>query len=337
MRIALDVMGSDNHPRPDIAGGILAAREYDDTILLVGEEQIIRRELDSQPAQVQRAKLEIVPAEDRVLMTDSPGLVGKAKPKSSIHVGLNLVRDGSADAFVSAGNTGAILAIATLHTLKRIPGIKRPALGSILRVSDRQIILLDIGANADSKPEWMVQFALMGIIYARRALQLNDVRVALLSNGEEEGKGSQLVRDTAALLRSAPVHFVGNIEPKELMRGLADVVVTDGFVGNVTIKAFEAFGNLLFSLIRTEVRRNALTTIGALLARPAFRRVYARVDPSEVGGAPLLGVNGVVIIGHGRSDARAIKNAIRQARLAVQGQVVQAIQEEIGKYPTSVE
>lgn len=333
MRIALDAMGSDNCPFPDVVGGVMAAREFGDTVLLVGDAPRIESALASQP--IRGAKIEIVPASEQILMADRPSLVGKSKPGSSVHIGLNLVRDGLADAFVSAGNTGAILTVATLHTLKRIRGVKRPALSAILRASGRQLIMLDIGANADTKPEWMAQFALMGAIYARHAFELKAVRVALLSNGEEENKGNQLIQDSAALLKSLPLQFIGNIEPKELVRGVADVVVTDGFVGNITIKAFEAFGSLLFDLIRTEVRRSPLSILGALLARPSFRRVYKQIDPFEIGGAPLLGVNGVVIIGHGRSDARAIKNAVGQARLAVQGHIVQAIQEEIGKTHSS--
>lgn len=325
MRIALDAMGSDDFPVPDIAGAVLAAREWDDTIYLVGNSSRIRQELDQHDTG--GLKLEIVHASDTISMTDKPSAVGEAKPDSSMHVGLNLVKDSRADAFVTAGNTGAAMAIATLYTLRRIRGVKRPALSSIVRVGNRTVILLDIGANADAKPEWLGQFALMGQIYAQNALGIASPRIALLSNGEEEGKGNSLIHEARAVINQLNVNFVGNVEPKDVLRGQADVVVSDGFVGNIAIKSFEAVVGTMFDLIRDEIKRDLISTIGGLLARRAFRRVYKQVDPFEIGGAPLLGVNGVVIIGHGRSNAKAIKNAIRQARLAVSGQIIDRIQE----------
>lgn len=327
MRIAVDVMGSDNHPVPDVEGAIMAAREFGDSIFLVGDEAQIKKEITKH--NIANLRIEIVHASQSIDMTDKPSLVGKEKPQSSMHVGMELVRSDQADAFVTAGNTGAILAIATLFILKRIPGVKRPALASLVRIAEgKTIILLDIGGNADAKPEWMVQFALMGKIYAQNALQLSNPRVALLSNGEEEGKGNILIRESGQLLSTNPsLNFVGNVEPKDMLRGAVDVIVTDGFVGNITIKTLEAMGSALSGLIRQEIQRDAISLVGGLLARPAFGRVYKQIDPFEIGGAPLLGVNGVVIVGHGRSNAFAIKNAIRQARLAVNGRVVQAIQE----------
>lgn len=323
----MDVMGSDNHPVPDVEGAIMAAREFGDSIFLVGDEAQIKKEITKH--NIANLRIEIVHASQSIDMTDKPSLVGKEKPQSSMHVGMELVRSDQADAFVTAGNTGAILAIATLFILKRIPGVKRPALASLVRIAEgKTIILLDIGGNADAKPEWMVQFALMGKIYAQNALQLSNPRVALLSNGEEEGKGNILIRESGQLLSTNPsLNFVGNVEPKDMLRGAVDVVVTDGFVGNITIKTLEAMGSALSGLIRQEIQRDAISLVGGLLARPAFGRVYKQIDPFEIGGAPLLGVNGVVIVGHGRSNAFAIKNAIRQARLAVNGRVVQAIQE----------
>jgi glycerol-3-phosphate acyltransferase PlsX len=328
MRIAVDVMGSDSQPVPDVEGSVLAAREYGETIILVGDKTQTQTELAKH--NTKGLSIELQHAEQIITMDDKPGLVGKAKPESSMHVGMRLVRDGGADAFVTAGNTGAVMAIATLSTLGRIRGVKRPALTSIIRVANnRTIILLDIGANADSKPDWMVQFATMGRIYAQRALGLSNPRVAVLSNGEEDTKGNQLIRETAKLLRQAELDFVGNIEPKEMLQGEADVIVTDGFVGNIAIKSLEAMGAALFTVLRTEIKKDTLAMLGAFLAQRAFRRVYRQVDPFEIGGAPLLGVNGVVIVGHGRSNAKAIKNAIRQARLAVNGQVIQAIEQGI--------
>ncbi len=334
MRIAVDAMGSDTYPAPDVEGAVLAAQELSEQIILVGNKALIEKELAKHSTG--GLKIEILHADEVITMEDKPANVGKTKPKSSMHVGMNLVKNGEADAFVTAGNTGAAMTIATLFTLHRIKHVKRPALSSIIRVTnDRTVILLDIGANTDSKPEWMYQFALMGRIYAQRALGLANPRVALLSNGEEETKGNELIHQTADLLQGTSLNFVGNIEPKDMIRGEADVIVSDGFVGNITIKTLEAMGSALFNLIRQEIKQDAIATVGALLARRAFRKVYRQIDPFEIGGAPLLGVNGVVIIGHGRSNAKAVKNAIRQARLAVAGQVIQSIAEGLSAGPIS--
>lgn len=325
MRIALDAMGSDNCPVPDVEGAVLAARQYGDLIYLVGEEPLIQRELAKYD--VTGLKLEVVHAPQTITMTDKPGEVGKSKPQSSMHLGMNLIRDGKADAFVTAGNTGAALAIATLFTLKRIPGVKRPALTALIRVGGQSIIALDVGANADSRPDWLVQFAIMGSLYAKATLGLQNARVALLSNGEEEEKGNEVIREAHEMLKSSLVNFVGNIEPKDMLSGNVDVIVADGFVGNIMLKSLEGATSLMIRLIREELMRTPLTKVGAALARPAFRRVQKQIDPSEVGGAPLLGVNGVVIIGHGRSNAFAIKNAIGQARKAVDGNLIESIRE----------
>ncbi len=323
MRIALDAMGSDSFPGPDVGGAVLAAREFGDTILLVGDPARIEPELAKR--QTAGLKLEVVPASEIVTMLDKPSVVGKAKPNSSMHIGMNLVKDGKADAFVTAGNTGAALSIATLFTLRRIPGVKRPALSAFVSLSGRAVILLDVGANADSKPEWLAQFALMGKIYAKGTLGLSNPGVGLLSNGEEEGKGNELVHEASALIAALPLNFVGNVEPKDLLKGDADVVVSDGFVGNIMLKSLEAASRVMGNMIREEIMHDTISKLGGLLARGAFQRVYKQVDPFEVGGAPLLGVNGVVIIGHGRSNEKAIKNAIGQARKAVAGHVIEAI------------
>jgi glycerol-3-phosphate acyltransferase PlsX len=238
---------------------------------------------------------------------------------------MNLVREGKADAYVTAGNTGGVLAVATLHTLRRIRGVKRPALAAILPLPAGRVVALDIGANADCRPEYLLQFALMGDIYARAVLGCTRPRVALLSNGEEPGKGNTLVKEAYKLLASSGLNFVGNVEPKEAATCHADVIVADGFTGNIFIKTIEATARMLTDLIRDEIKASPLTAVGGLLAKPAFRRMARRVDPFEVGGGPLLGVNGVVIVAHGRSNARAIKNGIGQARKAVQGGVVEAI------------
>ncbi len=332
MRIALDAMGSDTCPVPDVEGAILAAREYGETILIVGDEKVITPEIAKYDSTGLR--IEIVHAPEAISMDDKPGVVGKSKPNSSMHVGMNLVKSKNADAFVTAGNTGAAMTIATLFTLRRIDKVKRPALSSIIRVMNgHTIIMLDIGANTDSKPEWLLQFALMGQIYVQKALGLQNPKVALLSNGEEETKGNQLIHETTDLLKASKINFVGNIEPRDMLEGNADVIVSDGFVGNIAIKTLEAMGNTLFKLIRTEIKSDPIATVGGLLAQRAFRRVYKQVDPFEIGGAPLLGVDGVVIIGHGRSNAKAIKNAIGQARMAVKGEVIQSISKGLKDFP----
>lgn len=333
MRIAVDAMGSDARPLPDIEGAVMAARESRDTILLVGDEHRIRQELEKYDTN--GLPLEVIHAAHEILMKDRPSVVGKEKPESSMHVGMNLVKDGQADAFVTAGNTGAAYAIAMLHTLRRIPNVKRPALSIIFPVKNKRMIFLDVGANADAKAEWLVQFAIMGNIYAQKALSIPNPRIGILSNGEEEGKGNLLVKETDALLQQLGLNYIGNVEPEDIHHGRTEVVVTDGFTGNILVKTFEATARYLTGTIRDELTSSVFTSIGALLARPAFRRVRNQMDPSEVGGAPLLGVNGIVIIGHGNSDARAIKNAIFQAKRAAQGQIIESIREGIATLTVS--
>ncbi len=318
-------MGSDSYPVPDVAGGVLAAREWpEDQITLVGRSDAISKKLDG--LDTKGLNLDVVDAADVIEMDDEPAWAAREKKASSMHVGMELVRDGEADAFVSAGNTGGVLAVATLQTLKRIRGVKRPALAAILPLPAGQFVTLDIGANADCKPEYLLQFAVMGTVYARAVLGRGEPQVALLSNGEERGKGNQLVKETTKLLGASDLPFLGNVEPKEALACEADVVVHDGFTGNIFIKTIESAASMLNHLIRDEITAGPITAIGGMLAKPAFKRVARCVDPFEIGGGPLLGVNGVVIVAHGRSNARAIKNAVRQARQAVQGGVVEAIQ-----------
>jgi glycerol-3-phosphate acyltransferase PlsX len=331
MRIVVDAMGTDHFPVPDVEGAIAAARDFGDTIILVGDEAAVRREFTRH--NTAGLSIEIVHATDNITMDDKPATVGKLKPDSSMHVGMNLVRNGAADAFVSMGNTGAALSIALLNTLKRIPGVKRPALTAILPFANKPI-LTDVGANADCRPEWLQQFAVMGAAYAQATLGISNPRVGLLSNGEEEGKGNELIRESAKLIAELPLRFIGNVEPKDIFRSAVDVVVMDGFVGNIFIKSLEAGTSALTDAIRTELTANLVSKVGAALARPAFRRVRTRIDPFEIGGAPLLGINGVVIIGHGRSNATAVRNGVRQARAAVQGRVIEAIQQGIAQMPS---
>jgi phosphate acyltransferase len=322
MRIVVDAMGSDNHPQPDVAGAVAAAREWGDEIILVGDEARVQRELDSHDSS--GLPLRVVHAGEVITMTDSPSEASRQKQDSSMHVGLNLVKAGEADAFVSAGNTGGVLAVAMLHTLRRIRGIKRPALGVLFPIAGNPM-LIDNGANADVRPEFLLQFAQMGSLYVERVRGVSHPRIALLSNGEEEGKGNELIKEAIPLLAASGLNYIGNIEPKEFVRGGADVAVTDGFTGNIVMKTAEAIASYMSDLIRDEIKTNPLTMLGGLLAKPAFARVRRRLDPDEVGGAPLLGVDGVVIIAHGRSNDYAIKQAIGQARQAVKHEIVAAI------------
>ncbi len=324
MRIVVDAMGSDGYPVPDVAGAVLAAREWGDEIILVGDRPRIEAELARHDTS--GLKLEIVHASQVIEMADKPTEAAKEKPNSSMHVGLGIVQRGEADAFVTAGNTGAVLTIATLYTLKRIRGVKRPALTAIFPHLKGYVVSADVGANVDCKPEFLVQFAMMASLYAEQAMGVQQPRVALLSNGEEEGKGNELIKEATPLIRAlSSLNYVGNVEPKEVLSGATDVVIHDGFTGNIFIKSIEAAASMVGKLLRQEIKAGVITAIGGLLAKPAFGRVSRRVDPFEIGGAPLLGVDGVVIIGHGRSNALAIKNAVRQARQAVQGRVVESI------------
>jgi glycerol-3-phosphate acyltransferase PlsX len=317
-------MGSDAYPDPDVAGAVLAAREFGDQIILVGDEARIKESLAKHDTA--GLSIDIQHASQVIEMDDKPAEASRQKKDSSMHVGMQLVKDGQADAFVSAGNTGGILAVATLHTLRRIRGIARPALGVVFPIKERPM-LIDNGANADCKPEYLLQFGLMGSLFVERVLGIENPRVALLSNGEEEGKGNLLIKETIPLLENSGLNYIGNIEPKEFMRGEADVAVTDGFTGNLIMKTAESISGYMTDVIRDEMMKGPRSIMGGLLVRPAFARVRRQLDPNEVGGAPLLGVNGVVIIGHGRSNDFAIKQAIRQARLAVEKDVVGAIKD----------
>jgi glycerol-3-phosphate acyltransferase PlsX len=330
MRIVVDAMGSDEHPGPDVAGAVMAARQFGDAVILVGDRPRVAAELASQDTA--GLSIDVVHAAEAISMKDSPSTAARDKRDSSMHVGLRLVREGAADAFVSAGNTGAILAVATLRQtgLGRIPGILRPALGVVFPIESKPM-LIDNGANADAKPEYLVQFGLMGSLYVERVRGIARPRVALISNGEEEGKGNLLIKETIPLMEASGLNYVGNIEPKEFVRGDADVAVVDGFTGNIMMKTAEAVAGYMSDTIRNYIMAGTLTKIGGALARPAFRRVRDQLNPDEVGGAPLLGVNGVVIIAHGRSNAYAMKQAIGQARRVVEKRIVEAIADGLAR------
>ncbi|MDQ7029423.1 MAG: phosphate acyltransferase PlsX [Ardenticatenia bacterium] len=325
MRIAVDAMGGDHAPAAPVEGALLAAREYGVSVVLVGQPEAVERELARHD--ITGLSVEIEPASQVIEMDESPALAVRAKPDSSMVVGMKLLKAGRADGFFSAGNTGGVLAAAIFH-LGRIKGIKRPALSTIFPTMTGHCLLLDVGANAEVKPEFLVQFALMGHVYADRVLGRPAPRVGLVSNGEEESKGPPVVQEAHRLLKQAgEINFIGNVEGKDIPAGLADVVVTDGFTGNVIIKLAEGLGSLMKQLIREELTRDPLSMAGALLSKRAFNRLSRRTDYSVYGGAPLLGVNGVVIIGHGRSNPVAVKNGVRVAKTAVEQEVVPTIRE----------
>jgi glycerol-3-phosphate acyltransferase PlsX len=265
-------------------------------------------------------------------MDEHPAAAVKAKKDCSMVVGMELLKRHEADGFYTAGNSGGALA-AALFRLGRIRGIKRPSISTVFPSQTPQgyCFLLDIGANADCRPDYLLQFAIMGSIYAERVLGVANPRVAILSNGEEEGKGNQLVQETVPLLKDGGFHFVGNAEGKDIPWGHADVVVTDGFTGNVIIKLAEGVSKYLLDLLKTEITSSNVSKVGAMLAKPAFDQVKKRLDYREYGGAPLLGVDGVVIVGHGRSDARAIRNGIRMAAQAVENGVLEAIKQGLAE------
>jgi glycerol-3-phosphate acyltransferase PlsX len=324
MRIVVDAMGSDNHPVPDVVGAVDAAREFGDTLILTGDEAQIEGILSQQ--NMTGVDIEIKHASQAISMTDKPSDVFKNKPDSSVHVGLKLVKDGEADAFVSMGNTGAILGIAMLRPvgLGRIRGIKRPSIGVLFPIKE-QPFLIDNGTNAECKPEYLLQFGIMGSLYVERMRGIKNPRVGLISNGEEEGKGTALIREAMPLLAASGLNYIGSIEPKEFMFGGVDVAVCDGFTGNILMKTAEAIAKYMANELREQIQSGLITAVGGLLAKPAFAKVRKQLDPEEVGGAPLLGVNGVVIIGHGRSSAYAVKQAVGQARQMVENKVVEAI------------
>jgi len=324
LKIALDVMGGDYAPQATVHGGVWAARDFGLEVHLVGRPSVIQAEL--QKHDTRGLSLPIVPASQVVEMGEAPAAAVRAKPDSSMVVGVQHLKRNACDAFVTMGNTGGGLAAALLH-LGRIPGIKRPAVATIYPTSTPRgyCVLLDIGANTDCKPDYLYQFALMGNLYADRVLGVNQPRVALLSNGEEEGKGNALVVAALPLLKQGPFKFIGNVEGKDVPAGLADVVVTDGFTGNVLLKASEGVARLLIDAIKDNIRKRPLARLGVLLVRPALRAAARRLDYREFGGAVLLGVNGPVIIGHGRSDAYAVRNAIHLASQMVEGNIVDSI------------
>jgi glycerol-3-phosphate acyltransferase PlsX len=326
MTIILDAMGSDEYPDPEIQGALAAAEILQEPIVLVGNEDIIKPKLkEVSPGS---SLISTVHAPEVVEMWDKPVESARKKPDNSMAVGIRLVKEKKGDAFITAGNTGGAMFNA-LRGLGRIKGVQRPALSGIFPTAKDQCIVMDIGANADCRPDFLVQFAIMGSIYAQYVLDREKPRIGLLSNGEEAGKGNELVKETYKLLEKSGLNFIGNVEGKELFAGEADVVVTDGFTGNILVKGSEAVAKLITDTLKEELMASFTTKMGALLAKPAFSKVKNLVDPSEVGAAPLLGIDGLVFVGHGRSDARAITSALLLAGNAIKNNLLKHLQENI--------
>jgi len=326
MTIILDAMGSDDRPGPEIQGAVIASNELNEEIILVGNETELESLLKSVPGDKSRVKIAHAP--EALDMSDHI-VEARAKKQNSMKVGMELVKEGRGDAFVTAGNTGMAMYFAK-KTFGDIEGVIRPCLCGVFPVRNGKAVVLDIGANAECRPEFLVQFAIMGKIYAQTMLNIASPRIGLLSNGEEEGKGNNLVRETFPLLdKEKQINFFGNVESKELFGGEADVVVTDGFTGNVVLKSTEAVAKLIVDILKEELMSSFRTKMGGLLAKPAFGKLRSMLDPSEVGAAPLLGIDALVFVGHGRSDAKAIVSAIREAKQAVDNHLLEELRSAI--------
>lgn len=323
--IAVDAMGTDRAPRPEIEGAQLAVRKHDVEVLLVGREEQLRAELGPNP----NPRIRIVNATEVISMEEKAAAAVKSKRDSSMRIGLRLVRDGAAQGFVSAGNTGAAMATAKI-VLGGIPGVDRPALAAVFPTAKgTPCLMLDVGANVDCKPQNLEQFAVMGEIYYRATFGHERPRVGILSVGEEESKGNDLTRSAYPLLKQLALNFVGNVEGRDLYNGQVEVIVCDGFIGNVALKVSEGLVSTVTAMLRSYIEANWTRKLGYLMARGAFKEFKTRLDYSDIGGAPLLGVKGVCIVGHGSSNATAIKNAILVAAEAAERGVNHIIEQEL--------
>src|SRR5579863_8454208 len=325
--IALDAMGGDHAPRAEVEGAIIAARELGVRILLVGNEAALRLELNRHGRRGQ--SIEIINATDVITMTDSPSHAFRRKKESSAHVAARLVKEGHAEALVSMGNTGAVMTVARF-VLGTLAAVDRPALAATFpNMKEKVSVILDVGANVDSKPEQIEQFAVMGEIYYRAIWGVKKPRVALLSIGEEEMKGNELTREAFNRLKQKPLNFVGNVEGRDVFRGNVDVIVCDGFIGNVALKVSEGVVEHIGGMLKKAIKSSVASQLGYALSKRAFDSFRKRTDYSEYGGAPLLGVRGITVIGHGRSNPNAIKNAIRVAAELCRARVNEKIEQEL--------
>jgi len=330
LTIAVDAMGGDHAPKSEVEGAIRAAEELGVRVILVGLEEVVRDELAKYP-EAAALPIEVHHASEFITMEDSAAKAVRAKKDSSIRVAARLVRDGAAQGSVSAGNTGAAMATSKM-VQGMVRGVDRPALASALpTIKGVPVILLDVGANVDCSPEMLGQFAVMGEIYSRIIFHNSSPRVGLLSIGEEQHKGNDLTRAAFPLLKALPINFIGNVEGRDVFAGVADVVVCDGFIGNVALKVSEGLVDMFRSMLKESLTATVARKFGAYLSRDAYNDFRKRVDYSEYGGAPLLGVKGVSIIAHGRSNAHAMKNAIRVAAEFAAGRVSEKIEEELDR------
>ena len=330
MRIAVDALGGDHAPHAIVAGALDAARESNFTVVLVGPKASLSPLLKSEGL---AGRIEIVDATEVITNDDAPSMAVRRKTNSTIVVAANLLRTGQVDAVVTAGNTGAFMA-AGLFIVGRIKSIDRPALAPLIPTRQgRGVVLLDAGANMDSKPENLLQYGIMGSIYASQVLRRDNPKVALLNVGTEESKGNQVTKEAYHLLKSADIDFVGNIEARELLHGEVDVVVCDGFTGNVLLKALEGMAHTFSAMLKEHFLRDLRSKIGALLLRPSLRGFKKQFDYAEYGGAPLLGINGVLVKCHGSSQQVAIKNGVLQAARFVERGVVHNIQRAVAELP----
>jgi glycerol-3-phosphate acyltransferase PlsX len=326
--IAIDAMGSDKAPKPEVEGAILAVRQHFARVVLVGREDEIRAELKQHPGSA-KLPIEVVHASEVIGMHEKAATAVRSKRDSSMRVGLRLVREEKAHGFVTAGNTGAAMACAKM-VLGALPGVDRPALAAVFPTAEgTAAILVDVGANVDCKAQNLEQFAVMGEIYARSIFGVQQPRVGLLSIGEEEGKGNELTREAYLLLRQLPMNFIGNVEGRDLYNGTVDVIVCDGFVGNVALKISEGLVHAVRYLLKESLRSTITSQVGYMLSRRAFADFKKRLDYSEYGGAPLLGIKGVCTIGHGSSNANAMKNAVRVASQFAQSGINRKIEHEL--------
>jgi glycerol-3-phosphate acyltransferase PlsX len=332
--IAVDAMGGDHAPRPEVEGAVVAARELGVRILLVGVTTELKKELAKHSHR--GFPIEIVQASEVISMQDSPSQAFRKKKDSSAHVAAKLVRTGQADALVSAGNTGAVMAVARF-VLGTLPSVDRVALAAPFPTArGGTAVLLDVGANVDSKPAHLVQFAIMGDIYYRVIFGTRRPKVALLSIGEEEMKGNELTREVHGRLKHSALNFVGNVEGREIFGGSVDVIVCDGFIGNIALKISEGVAQHIVALLKDALQSTLSSQVGYVLSRKAYKDFRKKIDYSEYGGAPLLGVRGVAVIGHGSSNAHAIKNAIRVATELVRNGVNEKIEQELSTLPVAV-